>query len=76
MPDDMDVPPNVPGSEGLASALATMDAILEPMIEATIGKKKRFTELGFTEETSSQMAAEYYRTLMAFLRVKMFGANG
>jgi hypothetical protein len=76
MPDGMDMPPSSPGGEGLASALATMDAMLEPMIEATIGKRARLIELGFSEETASQMAGEYYRTLMAFLRVKTFGANG
>lgn len=72
----MDSPPPSDGAESLSQVLIQMDAMLTPMIEVTVGKRKQFIELGFNESDASQMAADYYRTVMAFLRVKSFGANG
>lgn len=62
-------------SDDLASAIANIDVLLEPILEATAGYKLKALKSGLNEEAASRCAADYHSVLMEIMKSQAFGTK-
>lgn len=60
-------------SNDLAYYIQQLNELLEPIMEATVGYRKKAADAGFNEAASNAMAASYHDVLMTIMRNKAFG---
>lgn len=62
-------------SGDLAAAIAAVDGLLEPIMEATTGYKAKALRAGLNEEAASRCAADYHGVLMEMMKTQAFGSK-
>jgi hypothetical protein len=61
------------GAAILAAAIASLNEVLAPVMEASAGHMQLAMANGFNAESASRMGADYHQVLMQIVRQQAFG---